>query len=86
METALLREYPPRKSATMATSGMCDLLDQAFREFGTSCLWSITRPSTPSTEDVAVIAGYLRRNGNLAAFRLAAKMESQLNAAITNSI
>jgi hypothetical protein len=51
------------------------LYRSAFREFGGRALWNVRELENPNPDDALVIARYLRIEGNLAARRLAERIE-----------
>ncbi len=51
------------------------LYRSAFKEFGSRALWNVRELEEPSPKDALVIARYLRVEGNLAARRLAERIE-----------
>lgn len=57
------------------------LYRRAFREFGARALWNVRELENPSPEDALVVARYLRVEGNLAARRLAERIEQVCHAA-----
>lgn len=61
------------------------LIEEAYAKYRTSCLWSIKEPENPTIATAMVVAGYLKRNGNTAAFHLAGKIESASDAAVRPS-
>ena len=61
------------------------LVDEAFANYRTSCLWSIRKPEKTTIATAIVVAGYLKRNGNTAAFLLADRIESASDAAVRSS-
>jgi hypothetical protein len=57
------------------------LYRSAFKDFGSRALWNVRELEDPRTEDALVIARYLRVEGNLAARRLAERIEKVCHAA-----
>lgn len=57
------------------------LYRSAFKDFGGRALWNVRELEDPRTEDALVIARYLRVEGNLAARRLAERIEKACHAA-----
>ena len=57
------------------------LYPRAFKEFGSRALWNVRELEDPSPKDALVIARYLRVEGNLAARRLAERIERVCRAA-----
>ncbi len=53
----------------------------AFEEFGSRALWNVRELEDPNPKDALVIARYLRVEGNLAARRLAERIEKVCHAA-----
>jgi hypothetical protein len=51
------------------------LYRSAFKEFGSRALWNVRELEDPTRKDALVIARYLRVEGNLAARRLAERIE-----------
>jgi len=68
------------KSATQPDDYV-SLYRSAFREFGVRALWNVRELEDPAPEDALVIARYLRVEGNLAARRLAERIERACHAA-----
>jgi hypothetical protein len=54
-----------------------DMLDAAVKQYGPRCLWNI-RP-TPAPQSMRIVARQLKTYGNLAAWRLGAKIEAELD-------
>jgi len=57
------------------------LYRNAFKEFGSRALWNVRELEDPTPQDALVIARYLRVEGNLAARRLAERIEKVCRAA-----
>ena len=57
------------------------LYRSAFKEFGGRALWNVRELEEPTAEDALVVARYLRIEGNLAARRLAERIERVCHAA-----
>jgi hypothetical protein len=57
------------------------LYRRAFKEFGSRALWNVRELEDPDSKDALVIARYLRGEGNLAARRLAERIERTCHAA-----
>lgn len=57
------------------------LYRRAFKEFGGRALWNVRELEDPNPKDALVIARYLRVEGNLAARRLAERIERACHAA-----
>ena len=55
------------------------LLETAVAQFGPRCLWNI-RPE-PTPESMRVVARQLKTYGNMAAWRLGAEIEAELDRA-----
>jgi hypothetical protein len=55
------------------------LLEAAIERFGPRCLWNIRPDSTPSS--MRVVARQLKTYGNLAAWRLGAEIEAEVERA-----
>ena len=53
----------------------------AFKEYGSRALWNVRELDDPNPEDALVVARYLRVEGNLAARRLAERIEKACHAA-----
>jgi hypothetical protein len=68
-----------------APADVRDLVEEAYSKYRASCLWSIVKPPRITIGTAMVVAGYLKRNGNTAAFRLADQIESACDAAIRSS-
>jgi len=56
-----------------------EMLDAAVEQFGPRCLWNIHPAPTPSS--MRVVARQLKTYGNLAAWRLGAEIEAELDRA-----
>ena len=54
----------------------------AFAEYGSHALWNLRSFETPSLEDALVVARALRTEGDLAARRLAERIEQACHAAV----
>jgi hypothetical protein len=70
--------------ASTLGSAMTDYLplyESAFEQFHTFALWHIRRFEQPTPEDALVVARALRQEGNMAARRLAEKIEQACRAA-----
>ncbi|HRE42848.1 MAG TPA: hypothetical protein PKY87_02635 [Terricaulis sp.] len=57
------------------------LYRRAFTEFGALALWNMRAAAQPTPRDALIVADALRRNGNLAARRLAEQIEAACRAA-----
>jgi hypothetical protein len=57
------------------------LYRSAFAQFGSRALWNVRELDDPKPGDALVIAHYLRVEGNLAARRLAERIETACHAA-----
>ncbi len=53
----------------------------AFKDFGSRALWNVRELEDPKPEDALVVACYLRVEGDLAARRLAERIEKVCHAA-----
>ena len=60
---------------------LVSLYRSAFKEFGSRALWNVRELERPNPEDALVIARYLRVEGDLAARRLAERIEMACYAA-----
>jgi hypothetical protein len=60
------------------------LYRQAFRDFGTQCLWSRRPSERPTIAQALVVAENLRREGNLKSRALAGEIEQTCRAALGN--
>ncbi|MGA2401544.1 MAG: hypothetical protein ABSG91_07535 [Syntrophobacteraceae bacterium] len=60
------------------------LCRRAFKEFGSRALWNVRELEDPNPKDALVIARYLRVEGNLAARRLAERIERVCAMPLTN--
>jgi hypothetical protein len=58
------------------------LYRRAFKEYGTHALWNSRALDRPTREDALAVARALRIHGNLAARRLAEKLEFACRAAL----
>ena len=63
------------------TEDFVSLYRSAFKDFGSRTLWNVRELEDPWPEDGLVIARYLRVEGNLAARRLAERIEQVCHAA-----
>lgn len=66
---------------TTQPDDVVSLYRNAFREFGSLALWNVRELEDPGPKDALVIARYLRVEGNLAARRLAERIEKACHAA-----
>jgi hypothetical protein len=66
---------------TTQPDDFASLYRQAFREFGARALWNVRELEDPSPADAMAITRYLRVEGNLAARRLAERIEKVCHAA-----
>lgn len=84
MDEALLsREIVMQRGAALpATEELRALYRQAFAEHGARALWSSRPVAAPTLADVLAITESLRVEGNLAARRLAERIEQACRAAI----
>ncbi|MCC6917965.1 MAG: hypothetical protein IT548_02105 [Alphaproteobacteria bacterium] len=57
------------------------LYDEAFERYGNRVLWSQRKLASPEPGHARVVARSLRTGGDMAALRLAEKIESALSAA-----
>ena len=71
-----------RGAAVPANEELCVLYRQAFPEHGARALWSSRPVAAPSLADVLAITESLRVEGNLAARRLAERIERACRAAV----
>ena len=71
-----------RGSGHPAPDGVVRLYHQAFDEFGTRALWNWRHLERPTITQALTIADSLRVEGNLAARRLAARIERACRAAL----
>ena len=60
---------------TTQASDFVSLYRSAFRDFGSRALWNVRELEDPMPEDALVIARHLRVEGDLAARRLAERIE-----------
>lgn len=65
-----------------APDGVAELYHQAFRDFGAQALWSRKPSEHPTIAQALVIAENLRREGNMEARSLVAKIEEACRAAL----
>lgn len=82
MERALAEHLKEIGVGIDAPANVRRLVEEAYSKFQASCLWSIVKPSRITIGTAMVVAGYLKRNGDTAAFRLADQIESACDAAI----
>ncbi len=66
----------------LAPDDVACLYGQAFREFGTLALWSRKPSLHPTIAQAVVVAGSLRREGNMASRALAVRIEEACRAAL----
>jgi hypothetical protein len=64
------RAQPSRESSLQA------LYEQAFKDYGAQCLWNARPPLNP--DGLRVIVGRLRKHGDMAAWRLANRIEEAI--------
>jgi hypothetical protein len=57
------------------------LYDEAFDRFGVVALWSCARNASPTADDARAVARTLRRQGDMAAWRLADRLNRACDAA-----
>ena len=84
-KTADIRDLEQLKelgSGRTANGEIARLYDQAFREYGTLALWNRRPSETPTIAQALVVAGNLRREGNLQSRALAAEIERACRAAL----
>lgn len=73
---ATMKQPPgPIGRPEVAQEDYVSLYHRAFQEFGASALWSSRPVPDPTPEDALAITGSLRVEGNLAARRLAERIE-----------
>lgn len=60
---------------------LVSLYRSAFKEFGGRALWNVRELEAPTSKDALVVARHLRIEGNLAARRLAERIEKVCHAA-----
>jgi hypothetical protein len=65
-----------------APSEVARLYQEAFRQFGTECLWSRRPSPNPTVAQALAIADGLRREGDLKSRALAAELERACRAAV----
>jgi addiction module HigA family antidote len=65
---------------TTPPEDLVSLYRRAFEEFGSRALWNVHELEDPNPRDALVIARYLRVEGNLAARRLAERIEKACHA------
>lgn len=65
-----------------APDDVVQLYRQAFREFGAQALWDRRPSGLPTIAQALVVAGNLRREGNLKSRSLAARIEDACRAAL----
>ncbi len=66
---------------TILADDFVSLYRSAFKEFGSLALWNVRELDDPNSQDALVVARYLRVEGNLAARRLAERIEKVCHAA-----
>ncbi len=69
-------------SGITAPEPVAGLYAEAFRRFGTQALWSRKASARPTIARAVVIVEALRREGDMAAWRLAAEIVTACRAAI----
>lgn len=65
-----------------APEAVAALYRQAFRDFGVRSLWSRRPSEHPTIAQALVVAESLRRDGDMAAWRLAARIEEACRSAV----
>jgi hypothetical protein len=65
-----------------APESVAALYREAFRTFAAQVLWSRTPSERPTIEQALVIAESLRREGDMSALHLAARIEAACRAAV----
>jgi hypothetical protein len=65
-----------------APEAVAELYRQAFREFGARALWSRRPSEAPTIAQALVVAESLRRDGDMAAWRFAARIEKACRSAL----
>jgi hypothetical protein len=69
-----------------ASDAIAALYHEAFARFGTQSLWNRSPSTTPTIAQALVIAQCLRREGNMKARPLVARIEEASNAALQNPV
>ena len=77
-----IEDLRQRGSGIRASDRVAALYQQAFDEFGSRYLWSRRRGTWPTFPQALTIAETLRREGNIAARRLAIEIEQACRAAL----
>ena len=77
-----LDELKAAGSGRPATAEIAALYREAFRTFGTQALWSRKPIEHPTIAQAVAVAEGLRREGDMNARRLAAKIEQACRAAL----
>lgn len=80
--TTDLRNIPDAALRSAVPEPVASLYHQAFEMYGALCLWSTREIENPSLSDVLDAASRLRREGNMASRRFAAKLEESCRAAL----
>ena len=70
-----------KTETTTQQDDFVSLYRSAFKDFGSRALWNMRELEDPSPEDALVVARYLRVEGNMAARRLAERIEKVCHAA-----
>ena len=81
-DAATLDDLKQAGAAVVAPTAVGRLYAEAFRRFGAQALWSRTPSAAPTVGQAVVVAEALRREGNMAAWQLAADIEAACRAAI----
>jgi hypothetical protein len=82
LQGCTLDELKEAGSGKPATEEIASLYMEAFRTFGAQALWSRTPSEHPTIAQALVVAESLRREGNMKARPLAAKIEQACRAAL----
>lgn len=81
-DVSTLEDLKQAGSGVAAPEAVARLYAEAFRRFGAQTLWSRTPSAAPTVAQAVVVAEGLRREGDMAAWRLAADIEAACRAAV----
>ncbi len=81
-DVSTLEDLKQAGSGVAAPEAVARLYAEAFRRFGAQALWSRTPSAAPTVAQAVVVAEGLRREGGMAAWRLAADIEAACRAAV----
>ena len=84
-DAASLEDLKEAGAGVPAPEPVATLYRRAFAEFGLRALWSRRPGAHPTIAQALVVAGSLRREGDMSARPLAARIEEACRAAVANS-